>query len=76
MKSISATIILMTIVAGSAADERSAVRTHRARAAWRVLVLARDRWQAMLFIRTSGAMPAKSAFTIPRQQTLGAHCRR
>src|ERR1700730_18699919 len=64
MKGISAAIILMTIVAGSAAD--AAIRCEDAPAreqrvvywSWREIDGKRC-W----FIRTSGAMPAKSAFT-------------
>ena len=64
MKGISAAIILITIVAGSAAD--GAIRCEDAPGreqrgvcwSWREIDGKRC-W----FIRTSGAMPAKSAFT-------------
>jgi hypothetical protein len=69
MKSISATIILMTIVAGSAAD--AAIRCEDAPGreqrgvywSWREIDGKRC-W----FIRTSGAMPAKSAFTWVKEE--------
>src|SRR3984893_13361275 len=69
MKGISAAIILMTIVAGSAAD--AAIRCEGAPGreqrgvywSWREIDGKRC-W----FIRTSGAMPAKSAFTWVKEE--------
>jgi hypothetical protein len=69
MKGISAAIILMTIVAGSAAD--AAIRCEDAPGreqrgvywSWREIDGKRC-W----FIRTSGAMPAKSAFTWVKEE--------
>ena len=71
MKGISAAIILMTIVAGSAAD--AAIRCEDAPGreqrgvywSWREIDGKRC-W----FIRTSGAMPAKSAFTWVKEDSV------